>query len=104
MFCMTGPITAILLLSYWGIFGRLFNFKQSKRIIGWIDTGQLIAIILANFLIPITQPFFPSTDNYLIICCLSVIVSAVHFIVISLKFPLIKNDPKEFDDTVKEET
>ena len=104
MFCMTGPITAILLLSYWGIFGRLFNFKQSKRIIGWIDTGQLIAIILANFLIPITQPFFPSTDNYLIICCMSIIVSAVHFIVISLKFPLIKNDPKEFDDTVKEET
>ncbi|MEJ0057466.1 MAG: hypothetical protein WDN75_18530 [Bacteroidota bacterium] len=103
MFCMTGPITAILLLSYWGIFGRLFNFKQSKRIIGWIDTGQLIAVILANFLIPLTASFFPSTDNYLIICCLSIIVSAVHFIIISLKFPLIKNDPTEFDVTVKEE-
>ncbi len=104
MFCMTGPITAILLLSYWGIFGRLFNFKQSKRIIGWIDTGQLIAIILANFFIPITQGFFPQTDNYLIVCCLSIIVSAVHFIIISLKFPLIKNDPKDFDDTVRKET
>ncbi|CAN5338357.1 hypothetical protein BH09BAC3_BH09BAC3_37520 [soil metagenome] len=103
MFCMTGPIAAILLLSYWGIFGRLFNFKQSKRIIGWIDTGQLIAIIIANFLIPITQPFFPQTDNYLIVCCLSIIVSAVHFIVISLKFPLIKNNPKEFDDNVRDE-
>ncbi|PZR33963.1 MAG: hypothetical protein DI538_17280, partial [Azospira oryzae] len=40
MYCLTGPITAILLLCYWGVFGRLFNFKQSKRIIGWIDTGQ----------------------------------------------------------------
>ena len=104
MFCMTGPITAILLLSYWGIFGRLFNFKQSKRIIGWIDTGQLIAVILANILIPITASFFPSTDNYLIICCLSIMVSAVHFIVISYKFPLIKNDPKEFDASVVKET
>jgi len=45
MYCLTGPTTALLLLCYWGIFGRLFNFKQSKRIIGWIDTGQLIAII-----------------------------------------------------------
>src|SRR5829696_8105620 len=34
MYCLTGPITAILLLCYWGVFGRLFNFKQSKRIIG----------------------------------------------------------------------
>ena len=104
MFCMTGPITAILLLSYWGIFGRLFNFKQSKRIIGWIDTGQLIAVIIANFLIPLTASFFPSTDSYLIVCGLSIIVSAIHFIIISIKFPLIKNDPKEFDDTVKKET
>ena len=104
MFCMTGPITAILLLSYWGIFGRLFNFKQSKRIIGWIDTGQLIAVILANFLIPLTAFIFPSTDSYLIVSCLSVILSAVFFIVISVKFPLIKNDPKDFDITVKKET
>ena len=101
---MTGPITAILLLSYWGIFGRLFNFKQSKRIIGWIDTGQLIAVIIANFLIPLTAFIFPSTDSYLIISCLSIIASAVIFIVISVKFPLIKNDPKEFDVTVVKET
>ncbi len=104
MFCMTGPLTAILLLSYWGIFGRLFNFKQSKRIIGWIDTGQLVAVILANVLIPITASFFPQTDNYLIICILAILASAIHFIILSLKFPLIKNDPKEFDDTVKRET
>src|SRR5687768_2993808 len=25
LYCMSGPLTAILLLSYWGIFGRLFN-------------------------------------------------------------------------------
>ncbi len=104
MFCMTGPITAILLLIYWGIFGRLFNFKQSKRIIGWIDTGQLIAVILANFLIPLTASFFPSTDNYLIVCGSSIIVSAVFFIVISIKFNLIKNDPIDFDETVRMET
>src|SRR5690606_39034069 len=34
LYCMTGPIVAVLFLSYWGTFGRLFNFRQSKRIIG----------------------------------------------------------------------
>src|SRR6185295_4790130 len=37
-------------------------------------------------------------------CCLSILASAIHFIVISFKFPLIKNDPKEFDATVVQET
>ncbi|MBL7864406.1 MAG: hypothetical protein JNK10_06000 [Cyclobacteriaceae bacterium] len=104
MFCMTGPISAVLLLSYWGIFGRLFNFRQSKRIIGWIDTGQLTAVIIANFLIPITAPIFRETDNYLIVCVLAIIASAIHFLVISYRFPLSKNDPKEFDKAVMQET
>lgn len=101
MFCMTGPITTILLLSYWGVFGRLFNFRQSKRIIGWIDTGQLTAVILANLLIPITFTLFQQTDNYLIVCAISMVVSASFFITISLRFPLAKNDPKEFDKEVR---
>jgi ATP/ADP translocase len=103
MFCMTGPITTVLLLSYWGVFGRLFNFRQSKRIIGWIDTGSLTAVIIANLLIPITAGFFKETDNYLIVCALSIIVVATFFIVISLRFPLSKNDPKEFDKSVLQE-
>ncbi len=104
MFCMTGPIAAVLLLSYWGIFGRLFNFRQSKRIIGWIDTGQLTAVILANLLIPITSGIFKETDNYLIVCALSIIVSAIFFIVISFRYPLAKNDPSEFEKAVLKES
>ncbi|MBK5280392.1 MAG: hypothetical protein JJE09_16155, partial [Bacteroidia bacterium] len=104
MYCFTGPMTAILLLSYWGIFGRLFNFKQSKRIIGWIDTGQLTAIILANFLIPLTASYFPETSNYLIVCNISILGSSICFIIISLKFPLDKNNPKDFEASVREQT
>ncbi len=103
MFCMTGPISAVLLLSYWGIFGRLFNFRQSKRIIGWIDTGQLIAIIVANLLIPITAGLFRQTDNYLIVCAISIIISAIHFIFIAYQFPLAKNDPRDFDRSMIKE-
>ncbi|MBX2916174.1 MAG: hypothetical protein KF856_12965 [Cyclobacteriaceae bacterium] len=101
MYCLVGPITAILLLCYWGIFGRLFNFKQSKRIIGWIDTGQLIAIILANFLIPATAALFPDTSNYLIVCNISIIGSLICLILIATNFTLARIGT---DATVRAET
>jgi AAA family ATP:ADP antiporter len=104
MFCLIGPITAILLLCYWGVFGRLFNFKQSKRIIGWIDTGQLIAQILAYFIMPLTSGFFPDTSKYLIVCNISILCSLVFLVIISLRFTLTKNDPSEVDKSIRAET
>ena len=101
MYCLIGPMTAILLLCYWGIFGRLFNFKQSKRIIGWIDTGQLIAIILANFLIPFSSSLFPDTSNYLIVCNLSIVGSLICLIIIALKFDLARLSA---DPAIRKET
>ncbi len=104
MYCLTGPVTAILLLCYWGIFGRLFNFKQSKRIIGWIDTGQLVAIIMANFFIPLTAVFFTNTSDYLMVCNVSIVGALVFVIIIASRFKLTKNDPREFDANVRNET
>jgi hypothetical protein len=104
MYCLTGPMTAILLLCYWGIFGRLFNFKQSKRIIGWIDTGQLVAAILAFFLIHLTMKWMGDTSNYLVVCNVSIVGASVSLLIISSRYRLAKNDPAEFDETVKQET
>jgi ATP:ADP antiporter, AAA family len=101
MYCLIGPLTAILLLCYWGIFGRLFNFKQSKRIIGWIDTGQLIAIILANFLIPLTAKIFPDTADYLWVCNVSMAGALISLIIISVKFNLSRVGT---DSSVRSET
>lgn len=103
MYCMNGPITAVLLLSFWGIFGRLFNFRQSKRIIGWIDTGQLIAAIVATFCIPFTGKIIPATADYLIICAMSMLMMSVLLIIISINFKLSKNDPREFGAVVQGE-
>ena len=104
MYCASGPIIAVLLLSYWGTFGRLFNFRQSKSIIGWIDTGQLIAAILASFLIPFTATLVPDTTDYLMVCSVSMLVVGVLLFTISSRFTLAKNDPREFDAQVREET
>jgi len=49
VFALNGPIIAVFLLGFWGVFGRMFDLRQSKRIIGGIDTGQLAAAIIAFF-------------------------------------------------------
>lgn len=105
LYCMSGPITAVLLLSFWGIFGRLFNFRQSKRIIGWIDTGQLIAAIIATLIvIPFTTQLIKETSNYLLLCAISIAVVSILMFVISLVFTISKNDPREFGVTVRRES
>jgi MFS family permease len=104
MYCMTGPITAVLLLSFWGIFGRLFNFRQSKRIIGWIDTGQLIAAILATFSIPLTYKIVPKTSGYLLVCAVSILLCLTLMVIITSRFSLSKDNPREFGSAVRQET
>ncbi|MEQ8878885.1 MAG: hypothetical protein RLQ12_04590, partial [Cyclobacteriaceae bacterium] len=73
MFVMVGPVTAITLLNFWGLFGRIFDLRASKRIIGGVDTGQLIATILAFYSIPfITRlPFINETYDLLCVACIS---------------------------------
>src|SRR5690606_36244436 len=87
LYTMTGPMTAVLLLSFWEIFGRLFNFRQSKRIIGWIDTGQLIAAIAATLVaIPFTTSIIGDISNYLIVCAISIAIVAILLFVIASSF------------------
>ena len=50
-FVLALPFSFLSSLIFWGYFGRVFNLKQSKRIIGGIDTGQLVASILSLFAI-----------------------------------------------------
>jgi len=68
LFVMIGPVMAISLLGFWGIFGRVFDLKQAKRIIGGIDTGQLTATMIGFFSIPVlTRTIIDSTYDLLIV-------------------------------------
>ena len=69
-FVMMGPATALIILSFWGTFGRMFNLRASKRIIGGIDTGQLSATVLAFFSIPIISNFINSDTEDLIVAAI----------------------------------
>ena len=73
MFVMLGPITAITILGFWGLFGRMFDLRASRRIIGGIDTGALTATILAFFSVPLIQmvPGMNQTYDLLLVACLA---------------------------------
>lgn len=88
LFVMLGPITSLLVLGFWGIFGRLFDLRQSKRIIGGIDSGQLTAIIITTFSIPFIVPYIADITNILIIGEFGLAISIVFFVLIMLRHKL----------------
>lgn len=67
------PANFIVLLVFWGAFGRMFNLRQAKRIIGGIDTGQLIASILALFSIPVIVNYLHSEQELLFISLIAIV-------------------------------
>jgi len=79
------PSNFIVLLVFWGSFGRMFNLRQSKRIIGSIDTGQLIASIIALFAIPIVINKLISTQDLLFVTLLSIIGYLMVFLLLTFK-------------------
>jgi ATP:ADP antiporter, AAA family len=46
------PFSFIILLVFWGAFGRLFNLRQAKRLVGTVDLGAMLASFIAFFIIP----------------------------------------------------
>ncbi|HEY8937012.1 MAG TPA: hypothetical protein VIM65_17415, partial [Cyclobacteriaceae bacterium] len=43
------PFTFITYLVFWGSFGRMFNLRQAKRLVGTVDLGAMIASFLGYF-------------------------------------------------------
>ena len=83
------PSNFIVLLVFWGVFGRMFNLRQSKRIIGSIDTGQLVASIIALFSIPVLLNYI-STKNLLFVSLLSMGGLLMMLLIIIRKKLLVK--------------
>ena len=86
-FAFLGPLVAVYLLGFWGVFGRLFDLRQSKRIIGGIDTGQLLAAILTFFTIGLGV-IVVKTNSLLLVSAISVLGSLFFLILIVNKYKL----------------
>ncbi len=86
-FAFLGPLVAVFLLNFWGIFGRLFDLRQSKRIIGGIDTGQLLAAILTFFTIGLGAKV-AETYDLLLVSAISVLGALGFAIIIVNRYKL----------------
>jgi len=87
-FTLMGPSFAIFLLNFWGIFGRMFDLRQSKRIIGGIDTGQLFAAILTFFIVGSGILSQLQTLDYLLVGAFSVFGAIIVFTLILRNYNL----------------
>ncbi len=93
LFLMLGPLTSITLLTFWGIFGRMFDLRASKRIIGGVDTGQLTATCAAFFAISFVSDHIQTIDLLWVsvISCFGFFLTVLY---VCLRDPLDKQDVK----------
>lgn len=84
-FSQIAPFTFIIFLVFWGSFGRMFNLRQSKRLVGVVDLGAMLTTIAAFFSIPIiTTAFQVRTETLFTISLVSIITFLALFIYLSI--------------------
>lgn len=86
-YAQIAPFTLVILLIFWGTFNRLFNVKQSKRLLGSVDQGALLASLISFFTIPLVLkiPGFDLADLFTVSLVGSVVFT-LFFILLSKRF------------------
>nr|MBL7856182.1 HEAT repeat domain-containing protein [Cyclobacteriaceae bacterium] len=81
------PFSFIIYLVFWGAFGRLFNLRQAKRLVGTVDVGAMIASFLAFFSIPqILKSEYISTENLYSISLVSIFFFLLSYLYLSFRY------------------
>lgn len=78
------PFSFLTYLVFWGSFGRLFNLRQSKRLVGTVDIGAMLATFISFFSIPFLLRYM-STQSLYSIGLGSIVTFFVIFILLSFK-------------------
>lgn len=79
------PFSFIVYLVFWGSFGRLFNLRQAKRLVGVVDIGAMFAAFIAFFSIPVLLGFFERTQALYGFALVSIIIFIALFIYLNIK-------------------
>jgi ATP:ADP antiporter, AAA family len=85
-FTMIIPFSFLVSLVYWGSFGRLFNLRQAKRLVGTVDIGAMMATFIAFFLIPLAIGFLNlKTQTLYTVALISISIFLILFVYLNLK-------------------
>jgi AAA family ATP:ADP antiporter len=86
-FTVLAPFSFIIYLIFWGAFGRAFNLRQSKRLIGTVDMGAMIASFIAFFSITqYLQAENADTENLYTIALVSILAFTGSFLYLSIQW------------------
>jgi hypothetical protein len=85
-FTLILPFTFIVQLVFWGAFGRMFNVRDGKRLIGSVDVGTDIASMIAFFTIPILLTSGVKVESLYTIGLFSIISFTVVFFILSRRY------------------
>ncbi len=88
IYVMHTPISSIVVLIFWGMFGRLFDFQASKRLASGIDTGQALSAIIGFFTIPLAKNWLGEETNFMIVSSVCILINLTLFIIILNNFSL----------------
>lgn len=78
------PFSFVVYLIFWGSFGRLFNLRQAKRLVGIVDIGAMIATFIAFFSIPLLlNQLHIETQTLYDLALASIVVFILMFIYLS---------------------
>ena len=80
------PFTFIVYLVFWGSFGRLFNLRQAKRLVGTVDIGALMATFIAFFSIPLLLNLLDTPQSLYGLSLISVLLFIFLFTYLSIKY------------------
>ncbi len=85
-FILILPFTFVVQLVFWGAFGRMFNVRDGKRLIGSVDVGTDIASIMAFFTIPILLTSGLQVESLYTVGLFSIIAYTIVFFILSRRY------------------
>jgi ATP:ADP antiporter, AAA family len=85
-FTLILPFTFITSLVFWGSFARMFNLRQSKRVIGIVDLGTTVAQVLSFFIIPFLLSAGVSTQSLYTVSVFSLVGFLLFFFFMSNRY------------------
>ncbi|MBI3482618.1 MAG: HEAT repeat domain-containing protein [Bacteroidetes bacterium] len=85
-FALILPFTFVVQLVFWGAFGRMFNVRDGKRLIGSVDVGTDIASIIAFFSIPVLLASGIKVEYLYTIGLASIIGYLIFFVILSVNY------------------
>ncbi|HRE66227.1 MAG TPA: HEAT repeat domain-containing protein [Cyclobacteriaceae bacterium] len=85
-FTLILPFTFVTQLVFWGSFNRMFNVRDSRRLVGSVDVGTDIAAIISFFSIPILLSSGVEPESLYAIGLVSIIGYLALFVILSRKY------------------